>query len=116
MHVESTREKYSVAVTKKVAEQLYRADLHGAIVRIVRSRDPSLVSLAGVVVRETTNTFDMIAPTAKPDDEQTRKRVLIQLDSVYAILRGDSMMINARRTGDSGKRKGRREHKRYMER
>ena len=112
MWKEYARKIFSSSNKKKVAEQLYRADLHGAIVRIVRSRDPSLVSLAGVVVRETTNTFDIVTP-----DSETRtinkqgSEFYIQLDSVYAILRGDSMMINARRTGDSGKRKGRREHK-----
>ena len=112
MWKEYARKILSSSKKKKVAEQLYRADLHGAIVRIVRSRDPSLVSLAGVVVRETTNTFDIVTP-----DSETRtinkqgSEFYIQLDSVYAILRGDSMMINARRTGDSGKRKGRREHK-----
>ena len=112
MWKEYARKIFSSSNKKKVAEQLYRADLHGAIVRIVRSRDPSLVSLAGVVVRETTNTFDIVTP-----DSETRtinkqgSEFYIQLDSMYAILRGDSMMINARRTGSSGVRKGRREHK-----
>jgi ribonuclease P protein subunit POP4 len=44
-------------------QQLASADMHGAIVEVVRSRCPSRVGLKGIVVRDTKFTFDVI--TAK---------------------------------------------------
>jgi len=92
----------------KIAELLYRADLHGAIVRIVRSKDPSLVSLAGVIARETTNTFEIVTPESETKMVTKQgNEFYIQFKSFYAILRGD-LMVKSRRTGESGTRKGRR--------
>ncbi|KAF2451252.1 RNase P/MRP, p29 subunit [Karstenula rhodostoma CBS 690.94] len=44
-------------------QQLASADMHGAIVEVVRSRCPSRVGLKGIVVRDTKFTFEII--TAK---------------------------------------------------
>ena len=108
MWKEYARKIFRNSSRKKVAEQLYRADLHGAIIRIVRSKDPSMVSLAGVVVRETTNTFDIVTPDSESVTVPKKgNEFYIQFESLYAILHGDLMMVNARRTGDLGVRRGR---------
>lgn len=43
-----------------VGQQLASADMHGAILEVVRSRCPSRVGLKGIVVRDTKFTFEII--------------------------------------------------------
>ncbi|KAJ4352584.1 uncharacterized protein N0V89_007933 [Didymosphaeria variabile] len=46
-------------------QQLASADMHGAIVEVVRSRCPSRVGLQGIVVRDTKFTFEIITKKDK---------------------------------------------------
>lgn len=44
-----------------IQQKLSKADLHGAILSVVRSRCPSLVGAEGILIRETENTFDIVS-------------------------------------------------------
>ncbi|KAF9739234.1 hypothetical protein PMIN06_005259 [Paraphaeosphaeria minitans] len=58
-------------------QQLASADMHGAIVEVVRSRCPSRVGLEGIVVRDTKYTFEII----------TMKNVVKALPKEHTIFR-----------------------------
>ncbi|GAM23276.1 hypothetical protein SAMD00019534_064510 [Acytostelium subglobosum LB1] len=45
--------------------KLIKADLHGAIIRVVRSMCPSYIGQKGIVIQETENTFKMIMTNNK---------------------------------------------------
>lgn len=45
----------------QLSSQLYKADYHGAKVRVVRSKCPSYVGVEGIVVMDTKNTFRILA-------------------------------------------------------
>lgn len=45
---------------KNYGDRVLRMDLHGAPVEVVRSRDPGLVGLSGILVAETANTIIVI--------------------------------------------------------
>ncbi|CAN8073747.1 unnamed protein product [Agarophyton chilense] len=49
-----------------LGDRILRMDWHGAYMRIVRSKDPSLVGCSGVLVAETANTFVLISKKDKP--------------------------------------------------
>ncbi len=42
---------------KQVGDRVLRMDLHGALVEVVRAKDPSLVGKQGIIVAETANTI-----------------------------------------------------------
>eukprot|EP00178_Gracilaria_changii_P000207 TRINITY_DN1021_c0_g1_i1.p1 TRINITY_DN1021_c0_g1~~TRINITY_DN1021_c0_g1_i1.p1 ORF type:complete len:228 (-),score=30.02 TRINITY_DN1021_c0_g1_i1:1272-1955(-) len=43
-----------------LGDRILRMDLHGAFIRIIRSKDPSLVGISGVLVAETANTLVLV--------------------------------------------------------
>ena len=96
----------SVPGRRAIADRLYQIDLHGALVTVVRSRDPSLVGRVGVVVREHSGAFDVVTPESKVIR-------LIKSDSDFAMdigawhvtLKGPAMA--SRRTTRPSSRKGR---------
>mmetsp|Transcript_34469 Transcript_34469/g.84480 ORF Transcript_34469/g.84480 Transcript_34469/m.84480 type:complete len:197 (-) Transcript_34469:2338-2928(-) len=47
-----------------IAERITRMDLHGAMLQVIRSRDPTMVGKTGVVVRETANTFFIVSESS----------------------------------------------------
>lgn len=54
-YIESTLQ--SAITPKQAASAIQHADLHGAMIQVVRSRVPQSVGLCGLVVKETANTF-----------------------------------------------------------
>jgi len=46
----------------EMSSLLLKADLHGAIVKVVKSIIPSLVGIEGIILQETTKTFKIIVP------------------------------------------------------
>eukprot|EP01105_Mastigella_eilhardi_P001622 TRINITY_DN11915_c0_g1_i1.p1 TRINITY_DN11915_c0_g1~~TRINITY_DN11915_c0_g1_i1.p1 ORF type:complete len:270 (+),score=48.40 TRINITY_DN11915_c0_g1_i1:108-812(+) len=42
--------------------KLMKADFHGAIISVVRSRNPCLVGVSGILIQETTNALRLITP------------------------------------------------------
>lgn len=56
---------------------LLRADYHGAYLRIVQTKCPSLIGKCGIVVQETLNTFVMMQCDSKPLGTVTRPHCLM---------------------------------------
>lgn len=42
---------------QNISERIVRMDLHGAVVQVVRSKDPGLVGVRGILIAETANTI-----------------------------------------------------------
>lgn len=55
----------SAASTSQIAQRLYRADLHGAMIKVTCSPNPTLVGLSGIVIQELTHVFRLITPASK---------------------------------------------------
>ncbi|KAJ3196558.1 RNase P/RNase MRP complex subunit [Dinochytrium kinnereticum] len=45
--------------------KIAKADLHGAIMTVTRSRCPDYVNISGIMIKETENTFTFITPRNK---------------------------------------------------
>ncbi|BES96038.1 ribonuclease P protein subunit [Nesidiocoris tenuis] len=67
---------------EEVSQLLFKADYHGAIVRVTRSTAPSLVGLGGIIVFETRNTLKVLG-------KDNITRCLPKLTCEFEILVGD---------------------------
>ena len=63
---------------EQAEERLLKADLHGSIITVDRSRCPSLVGLTGIVVQETRNTLRLIT-------KQDALKTVPKQNSVFSI-------------------------------
>lgn len=75
--LEGTAEK-----SNAMLDMLIRADLHGCILRVVRSKCPAYVGLSGIIVQETEQTFRMIS-------KQNSMKVIPKAGSVFEFSLGN---------------------------
>ncbi|KAF9908663.1 RNase P/RNase MRP complex subunit [Linnemannia zychae] len=59
-------------------QKLLKADFHGAIITVARSKCPSYIGVSGIVAQETENVFKIITPT-------NALRVVPKVNSVFTI-------------------------------
>lgn len=60
MQVRKTRHQHNFIYFLFFSTQIHKADFHGAKVKVVRSKCPSLVGIKGIVILDTKNTFKVI--------------------------------------------------------
>jgi len=63
----------------EMAPKLLRADLHGAIIKVIKSNQPSLVGIEGIILQETTKTFKIITP-------QNTLKVIPKIKTVFTLV------------------------------
>eukprot|EP01147_Barroeca_monosierra_P007961 gene7960-707_t len=74
--------KFPRANISTMQQVLVKADLHGCYISVVKSKRPSLLGQAGIVIQETENTFRVIAPN-------DCIKVFPKVDSIFAFELGD---------------------------
>ncbi|CAM9111134.1 unnamed protein product, partial [Phaeothamnion confervicola] len=57
-----------------LAQRLATADLQGAYMRVARAAAASYIGVAGVVIRETVNTFELVTPPPRSRCKTVRKQ------------------------------------------
>ena len=64
-----------------------RADLHGAKIKVVQSKCESNVSIEGIVIAETKNTFVIVT-----ESNETKSKLYITSDSFFQSLTAQLML------------------------
>lgn len=57
---------------EQFSAQLYKADYHGALMTVVKSKCPSHVGIQGIAVMDTKNTFKVLG-----DDDILRSKLIV---------------------------------------
>lgn len=65
---------------EQLHQRIGKADYHGCLLMVTRSKIPSLVGVKGIVVLETKNTFQIIC-----EDDQLRGRMHFFLNSTSKL-------------------------------
>ncbi|KAL3698958.1 hypothetical protein R1sor_016980 [Riccia sorocarpa] len=91
-----------------VQTRLLTADLHGAVLSVVQSKNPSYTELQGIMVRETENTFGIVTPNNKfRVIPKVGSIFRVEIDNMRVTLFGNNLSLrsSAAKTKKDGKRK-----------
>ncbi|EIW83637.1 RNase P subunit p29-like protein [Coniophora puteana RWD-64-598 SS2] len=66
--------------------KLVKADMHGSILKVSQSKNPSLVGLEGVVIHETENAFKVVTPKDKLKLIPKQNTIFVLSVPLYAFL------------------------------
>jgi ribonuclease P protein subunit POP4 len=93
--------KYDAALQASLCAKLVKADFSGAKVKVVNSKNPSMIGVSGIVVRESPQSFVVIQP------KNDAVKVLLKAGSVFqfqlpAVMKSkDSQPLAVNIWGDS---------------